>query len=217
MYAFYSFYFVHSVNILLTLHPTFFFFLKKKTTELPKVLNLMNPSIQLTTIAANSNGSLTFDGTQGVRITNFARVTTNRFSFFSRFSLTVPGSGGYIFAKGTVSGSRYYSLFVDTDNNVLMYYRVTGSTVTRFVTFNAPINDGLIHEVLMVVQGQTVTVTVDGVSRGSLALNGPVDDCGDSDAADCLMFLGQRGDPTGGRFYYNGLIYEARLFYDQAL
>ena len=180
----------------------------------------MNPDIQLTNIVANSNGSLSFDGTQGVRITKFSRVTTNRFSFFSKFSLS-PSSGGYVFAKGTVGGSRYYSLYVDTDNSIMMYYRVPVASgtnaVTRFVTFTGPINDGLAHDILMVVQGTTVSITLDGVSLGSQALYGPVDDCGDSDATDCLLYLGQRGDPTGGRFYLTGLIYEARLFYDQAL
>jgi len=171
---------------------------------------------------ANNNGAITpdgkvvrFGGTTGLLVTRHGAIT-------SRFSVTLDlmqaaGTNGYLFAKATAAGSRYYSLYSSaTSRSVIFYYRTAGSATLRNVRFPVNLSDGAQHAVLLSVDGTVATLRVDAETVGQATLAGLVDDCGAPSAA-CQLVVGQRPSATGNFLFFTGLMTEARLFTATAL
>lgn len=118
---------------------------------------------------------------------------------------TVPtGRSGYLVARATATGARYFALYVRTRNRGLnFYYRVSGSSVQHRLSFaKVVISDGVSHTVGVVASADNkVTVTLDGNAVETASLQGEVEDCGVV-AADCITHVGQRQ----GGFGLNGCI-----------
>jgi hypothetical protein len=147
-------------------------------------------------------------------------VQEHNYSVEAAFSVAllvrvVPGDSGYLFAKGTASGSRFYSLFAsNTHRRVSMYY--TSGGIGLRVDFSVHIADGGIYHVLLSVNGTSVRLFVDDVQIGSPQLIAPIQDCG-ARSADCLLTLGERPSPNGGAHRLAGLFYDAQFVNGTAL
>lgn len=123
------------------------------------------------------DGSYQFDGSTALQVLTFPTVTGTRFALAMLFR-AAPGSSGYLIAKSTVSGSRYYSLyFTSTTEQVYFFYRVTGETTIRFLRFTARINDGVEHSLILSVDGTACSLFVDDTLVGQQQLHAAVDDC----------------------------------------
>jgi len=166
---------------------------------------------------------------QGQRIlrligTSGLRVNTHDYIAGSSFSVAMsvrqlPGSSGYLFAKATASGSRFYSLYAGSDNTVRFYYRIKGSGATRRRTFKFNIGPSplALYRVLLSVKDTGVSLFIDDVQIGSTVdMGGVIDDCGFA-SSNCILNIGERPSPSGGLFRWAGIVYDARFINNEAL
>lgn len=126
------------------------------------------------------------------------------------------GSKGYLFSRSDGrDGSRYFSLYVQSNHRGLVfYYRVAGSSTQHSARFpGVDVADGSVHHVELWVSFTDVTVVLDGVSYNK-NLEAAVDDCGSSgtstlmSAAPCVTHVGQR---AGGYVLQGGCFSKATL------
>ena len=170
---------------------------------------------QADTIPSTSAGVFMFDGNQGLPILGYPGVDST-FSVYLEFTAT-SDNAGYLFAKCTAS-TRYYSLYyTDASDQLYFFYRIAGSTSNRFVRFSINVNDGAAHQLLLSVDGNSASVTLDDNDVLTQALLGNVDDCGEP-ADDCLLLLGQRAsNQESRRNPYRGNMSAAVLYPSAAL
>jgi len=128
----------------------------------------------------------------------------------------LPQSSGYLFAKSTSAGSRFFSLYVSSARqHVRMYYRFQGRVTRR--DFNYDLSDGQLYRVMLVINEQTARLIVDDIQIGDgVDLGGEVEDCG-ARSSDCLITIGERPSPTGGRHRLTVLVTDAQLIDGAAL
>lgn len=182
--------------------------------EATDALDLLDPANNDGSIVPDGN-TYRFSGSQGLLVTRHSGIT-------SKFSVTVDlvqtaGTSGYLFAKTTAAGSRFYSLYSSAiSRSVIFYYRIQGSTTLRNVRFPVGLSDGSQHAVLLSVDGTTATLRVDATTVGQATLDGLVDDCG-APSSDCQLLVGQRASARGNFRFFTGVITEARLFTATAL
>ena len=161
------------------------------------------------------NGVYEFTGTSGIQATHFVAVQ-QAFSVAMTIEEKL-GAYGYLFSKSDGSGSRYYSLYSASSNITFFYYRTIGSASITNVWWPVNLADGDVHAVLLAVSDQYVTLTVDGINRGHFQLGGAIDDC-PAPSADCQLNIGKRAALNqDGVFYFQGLISDARVYFDRAL
>eukprot|EP00039_Didymoeca_costata_P013762 m.214291 g.214291 ORF g.214291 m.214291 type:complete len:562 (-) comp15866_c0_seq2:169-1854(-) len=143
------------------------------------------------------SGTLCFTGT-GQLVTT-APLTGSFLRIETSVQIT-PGTSGYIMARSTETGARYFSLYVRSRNRGINFYYLyesnTGMTQGVAVFSFNNLQDGLFHDVVCVVDGVFVTLFVDGVSKGTQRLRGLVQDCGENSAT-CLTHIGQRQGGLG--------------------
>lgn len=162
-------------------------------------------------------GSLRLAGTRG-HLVNMSGTVSSSFSIVARVSQT-PGTSGYILAKSTPTGSRYYGLWgTQNSGRVYFYYRTPGSSNVRSVVWsNVNLNNGAVRNILFTVVDDVAMLVVDGRDFGQRSLNGPVDDCG-SPSPSCQLFVGQRPALDSTFFLpFNGAIFNLRLYQEDAL
>ena len=161
------------------------------------------------------DGFVAFNGSRGVSISRFVPVSS---SF--AFHVTMQQSNrsmGYIFAKCDQTGSRFYSLYSSSFGAVYFYYRSPGSATVHNVMWSAALNDGRTHTVDLYVEHQAALLAVDGTSLGSHTLVGLVDDCGNA-PPECQLLVGKRAAVmTDGVFFFEGLMHNATLVFNQAV
>lgn len=181
-------------------------------------VNLLFPANTDGSLSPAADGSVTFPGTRGLRVTAVTGV--NGQTGFS-VSLTIdqtPSTSGYLFAKTDAAGSRYFALYSSqVSQSVAFYYRVAGSATQRTARFNVDLDDGEAHRLLLTVQGQSARLSVDdgATFEDEVLLVGAVDDCG-AYTPNCIFSLGQRPTTSGTTLAFSGRMYFAYLYY-QAL
>ena len=138
-----------------------------------------------------------FQGTDAI----FAHVPTvgRSFSVLATFTAS---AGGYVFAKSSRGGARYYSLYLSRlSSKVYFYYRVAGSSSQKAASFNFRLTDGVEYTVLLTVEGTELTLhaysSIFDFGSSRKRLSGSVQDC-DSDGPDCVFVLGARSDDASG-------------------
>lgn len=175
-------------------------------------------------------GAYTFNGIdQGLLVSQPDALALGGAAAGTDFSVSVvfravAGSSGYVFAKSTLAGSRFYSLFLSaTRGNTAFYYRTADSASLRRVDFAVALNDGRAHQVLMRVTGGVnieLRIRSEGQSPDTspttvaAVLAGAVDDCGAAPTTDCRLYVGQRSGPAG---FFDGAVYSAVLYPRAAL
>jgi len=156
-------------------------------------------------------GPVHLDGSRGVEVLTHDRSVAPSFSIAAALSQQ-PGTSGYIVAKSTASGSRYYSLLSGA-GSLTFIYRIPNSERLQTARFSALLDDAENHIVLISINGRVARLFVDGESAGQLQLAGNVGDCG-AYGPDCLLFVGQR---AGNSNFFEGTIQALRLFDRSAL
>ncbi|EGD81509.1 laminin alpha 5 chain [Salpingoeca rosetta] len=182
----------------------------------PTMLNLLDPGNVNGTAVQNADGSWTFADDAFLQLLSHGMRITSRFSIAFDMQQT-PGNSGYYLAKSDALGRRFFSLYnTATSQQLYFVYRVPGATDIRFTRFTTNLNDGNRHKVLVSVNGQSITVTVDGSVVGTNTLDAEVDDCGAA-SDDCIFFMGQKASLTGDTLNFDGTMFAAALFPDSAL
>ena len=99
------------------------------------VLNMMDPALNGGGAALDLDGRYILDGTSGALINDHRRITRE---FTVQCTIRqVLGTNGYIMAKTTAVGSRYFSLYSSAVSRaVIFYYRMPGSAVQRRVVYS---------------------------------------------------------------------------------
>ena len=145
---------------------------------------------------------------------------------------SVPGSGGYLFAKTSSDGveKRYWSLYLSAASNQLRVYTVDGNgaqLVLRFKprkkSMRKTINfaDGNEHKLLLVRDGTSVWLKADGKQVGdvqSLGLGGGggAADCSIFDS-NCESWVGQRASAAGGAYRFKGYVHSLTVYHNSVL
>jgi len=114
-------------------------------------------------------------------------------------AVAVPrGGSGYIVAKTDGAGSRFFGLYLQTKRRgIVFYYRTAESSEQQLSAIfpadvtGVDVSDGGVHELELWVSLAEVSLVIDGHST-TVALDGPVADCGAPDAASCVTYIGQR-------------------------
>lgn len=137
--------------------------------------------------------------TSPVALTGVDAVYVQSPSITSTFTIQLTFTatrGGYLFAKSTYSGSRYYSVYLSrTSPTVHFYYRIVGSSTQRRVSFYHGLTNGVEYSLQLTVNGTEVTLSVSSplFDFGSTTkrLEGIIDDCGPV-GTDCVFGIGAR-------------------------
>ena len=135
---------------------------------------------------------------------------------------TVPGRGGYVFAKTSADGAaRYWSLYLSSSTKEARVYATVadsnGVAIRKVLRFKADLTDGALHKVLLLRDQDAVWMIVDGKQVGAIQSLGGANgytltDCGGA-GPDCVTYLGQRASSTGGGAYrYAGFIERLQMF-----
>lgn len=107
-------------------------------------------------------------GTSGFRVAPHDYTVRNSSGFGVALTLrSVAGEHGYLFAKATAAGSRFYSLLA-TQGGLRFYYRVTSSPFVQRRDFAFNVVDGQYYRVLLSVNGSQAAVYVDDVRIGGM-------------------------------------------------
>ena len=179
-------------------------------TSAPPVqaFDLLLPAHHNQAVARRPDGSYCFDGTNHLAL-NTVPAVAGSFSLAVVVQLQANAQDGYVLAKSTAAGSRFYSLYV-TSTDVRMYYRQQGSSSQHVQRWTVAIRDGAPHFVTLSVTGTTAVLLVDGVLFPAATLLGQVADCG-AIGSDCVLHIGNRAP---GRFFLQGCLSRAWLFPD---
>lgn len=129
---------------------------------------------------------------------------------------TMPGRGGYVFAKTSHDGStRYWSLYLSSSSKEARVY-ATAATAEGALTkvtlrFKVDLTDGKLHKVLLVKDGASIWLVVDGntIAPDSMPAitEGSLQDC-DASGPECVVYIGQRASSSisGGAYRFAGFI-----------
>ncbi|EGD75905.1 chitin-binding protein [Salpingoeca rosetta] len=134
------------------------------------------------------------------------------------FSLTaqvqiVPGTGGYIFAVTSATGStRHFALYVyELTQRVGVYYRTDSDASTLAVfQLDSPLDDGALHNIVLNVQAQSVSLQIDAnTTTYTQNLGATISFC--DPGPDCKIYIGQRASSAGGAYRLEGIIRHLRI------
>lgn len=181
------------------------------------MLNLLALENNDGAVVADADGVYSFGGNVGLQVTSFGAVSA-QFSVYLRVRQSL--QPGYLLAKTTMLGSRYYALFSDPQLGTLtFFYHLAGASseaAERFLTVPASLATGEFRHVLVSVDGATLNLTVDDGAVRTFDLEGTVADCA-LPGPDCTFYVGQRSvvGTAVGRF--TGAFTAAVLYLDEAL
>jgi len=176
----------------------------------------VRPTGDVFDLLAAQDRALFLSGVQGFT------VAEHSFSVASAFSIgavvrIVPRRSGYLFAKATSSGSRYYSLYVSNTNRRVSMYYASGASGLRRIDFGVALADGRVYHILLAVNGTSALLFVDDVQIGDAkTLASPIQDCG-ARSSDCHLTIGERPSLTGGAHRLAALFFDVQLINGQAL
>eukprot|EP00045_Choanoeca_perplexa_P017410 m.253075 g.253075 ORF g.253075 m.253075 type:complete len:1168 (-) comp17530_c0_seq4:2163-5666(-) len=154
------------------------------------------------------NGTVMFTGQTHLNVITQLPSLASPFSL--SFDLTLPAAtSGYLIAKMTQSGTRYWSVYLSTETRQLTWFYQTLDGSGRSI--HAPANlllDGQPHRLELKAHQANLTIQIDETTVLESSVQGQLKDCKMGVDKDCLLWLGQRSSTAGPIF---GLAFNATM------